>query len=388
MTSGYNHERAQFKQENNTVKKMLEKLLPKYGSKRRLTLQTNAIQECRDIVNNAEKFFPRPKSKDGKISQMLPWTIPNLNHEPAYFTITMMMQTIQYIPHEFNLLHRMIPLKNYSSVEYMPCYMLDLNHIALIKLDKSNSDIATYGKNAELYQKLIIGPNQYARLSSTGVLRYGSGRIKRLIDAHEYVKKCFNICYWCLPSSKNTQDSSCIHNLIYHRTNNIMLGGILRIRKTILRIMSVNMSNIRSMRPINSGPNIKYYNAKVMVLADKDGHIVSEKKNMLVEKNLARTLKQDNIINAIIVEQQTIDPKFSLIIGMTGSVIKQGNISEILGLVLWQSLQNIQPDSSITQAGKIQNISDKLLELFENNSDSDDIFYPNFAWQKMENQTT
>ena len=379
MTSDYSHYKAEYKQENNGFKKILEKLLPKYDSMYGSSLQSDSISEYRHILYKTRKFFPHHISNDDKTAQMHSFTIPHMSHEPAYFTFMMMMQTVQYIPHAFKLLNKRLSLGNFNQVEYVPCYMLDLNHIALIKLDQKKGDASEYNSNNELYQKLIPQSGRRIRLSSTGILRYGSGRRKKLVHAKDQVKRCFDLCYWCLPQSKAIRDS-CIHNLIYHRMNDIVPGGIVRIRKTIVQITS--LSGVHTMNMISPRSSIKYRQAKVLTLMDRDHVIVSEKKSMFLEKNLSYSLKPGDMINAIIVEQKAKNPKFSMIIGMAGPVIQPGDIDQILGLVLWKRLQDIQTDSNITQVGSIRNISGQLSDLFKSNSDEGEIFYPSFAWQK------
>ena len=100
--------------------------IPKYDSK----LEVEMILEAKSIAEQIEKLAPPIPEQ---------FTIQYLHHETGYFHVKARLPVIQYTPKEFNILTRLEiyhrkPGKPISPVVYVPCYILNLNHVALMKL--------------------------------------------------------------------------------------------------------------------------------------------------------------------------------------------------------------------------------------------------------------
>lgn len=390
MTREYAYKKAEDKMENNEHVKMLEYVIPAYDERHGFRIQMNMMLRCKKILLDAEKFFCRinygkhsQKHIQTHYPQMRPFTIKGGNGEPAYFTIKIMTPSTQYIPSEFKMLHSKIRFSEYGHMEYVPCYLLDLNHVVLIKMEQNRSDSAHYDRESgDTYQKLLPCKGRLPHVSSTGIFRFGSAKDRRQPNAQEIIKKCFELCYWRLPKPESTKFDA--YDLIYHKSRMIIDGRLFRMKKTLLKIVNIS-KNTRTLSIMPHSRLIKYHDAKVTILVEHGDAIISENRQIKLVKNIAESLKKDDVINAIIIEQPTIHPKYSIVIGKIGPTIQPLNIFPILGLVLWKNLQHITTHSSITRAGDLKGVSDHAQKILEDTSLYSDVFSPNFMLDKITN---
>ncbi len=105
---------------------LLERDIPEYDNK----LAVAMILEAKYIAEQIKE-----------LAHTIPeqFTIQYLHHEMAYFHVKAKLPVIQYTPKEFNILTQIVryhhkPGKPPSPVFYVPCYILNLNHVALMKL--------------------------------------------------------------------------------------------------------------------------------------------------------------------------------------------------------------------------------------------------------------
>ena len=365
-------EKAEYKQENNFARKMLEELIPKYSS----SLQSDMIQECGAIITNIRRFSSKILSKNS--IQIKPWTIRHAHREPAYFTINFAMPIIQYIPLAFKPIHFKFNFTIHNQVEYIPCYLMNLNHVTLVKITQNFNSSSYDNLNNEIFSKYVYEGGKPMSLSSSNILLLGSTKEYVQTPKQDIIKKCFEFCYWRLPTPCNMKDISCIHNLIYHKSNHIVDGGVFQLRKTLLKIIHIKGKS--SLRILPTGSVVRCKLAYVAMLVDDGKKIFSENRSLFITENIVNSLKDGDIIDAIIITQNSKPQKFSLVIGKIGNVIDIGNIMPLLSIILWKYLQHITDDSSITKVGHIKEITEYISELLQDNANEDGLFYPLFAW--------
>ena len=384
MTVGYDSKKAEYNPNNNVDRKMLEEIIPKYNSQ----LLQDTIQECGAIMENIRKIIPTvPEKQRQDSTQIRPFTIKNNHGECAYYTMKFATPVIQYIPPAFKHLHFRFSNTFYNDVEYVPCYLLNINHVALLKMELSKDRPDVYDQiGAGLHSKFLFKGGKPMVLSSLNILHIGATKEHVANSRQEDVKKCFEFCYWHPPTPTNVKDSSCIHNLIYHNNNLILDGGVLQLRKTLLKIIKIQKEETLTILPRKK--TLKCVRADVVLLVDDRKNLSSERRQLLLAEDVAGSFKEEDIINAIIITQNIKSPKRSVVIGSVGTAIKPGNVLPLLSLVLWKSLQNITEDSNTTKVGDIEEISNNVISTLQNNAvEESSIFYPLFMWESNAKKT-
>ena len=108
------------------------------------------IQECGAIMENIQKLMPIASEKQRQNSiQIRPYTIKNNYGECAYYTIKFATPVIQYIPPVFKHLHFRFGNTLYNDVEYVPCYLSNINHVALLKIEQPKN-------NPNVYDQIVL----------------------------------------------------------------------------------------------------------------------------------------------------------------------------------------------------------------------------------------
>jgi len=339
------------------------------------------IQECRSIIEHLDMLSFKTKLENRNSSvQVRPWTIRDVHGEPAYFTIKFSMPVVHYIPAAFKHLHFKFNYTQYNSVEYSPCYLMNLNHVALSKQEQKKRSTSVYGNLEDgLYSKYMFKGGKPMKLSSSNILLLGATKENVQVSDQETIDQCFEYCYWCLPTPKKMQDVSCIHNLLYHKGYSVVSGGILQLRKTLLKILKKGRSSWLKILP--TGKSIKCYSAEVTLLVDDGKHISSEKRTLFLTEGIVNSYKEGTILNALIVTQNITHPKYTLVVGSVGRPIEIGNVKPLLGVVMWKALQYLEENSSITRVGSINKLTNDVLQILQNNANEFDIFNPIFAWE-------
>ena len=324
--------------------------------------------------------FKTKLEKRNSSTQARPWTIKGVHGEPAYFTIKFSMPVIHYIPAAFKHLHSQFNFTIHNSVEYAPCYLMNLNHVALSKQEKMKRSTPVYGEIGDgLYSKYMFKGGKPMKLSSSNILLLGATKESVQVSEQESIDKCFEYCYWCLPTPKKMKDVSCIHNLLYHKSNSIVPGGVLQLRKTLLKILKIHSKSWMQILPMKE--SIKCYSAEVALLVDDGKTIFSEKRSIFLTEGVVNSFKEGTIFNALIMTQNITHPKYTLVVGSVGLPIEPGNVKPLLSVVMWKSLQYLEEDSSITRVDNINKLTNDVLQILQNNSGEFDIFNPIFAWE-------
>lgn len=377
MAGRYDPEKAEYNPKNNSERKLLEKRIPNYSPE----LWADMVQECRSITEQIGRFSFKTKLEDRNSStQIRPWIIKDGYGEPAYFTIKFSMPVIHYVPAAFRHLHFQFNFTLHGSVEYTPCYFMNLNHVALSKQQQARNFLPAYGEIGDgLYSKFMFEGGKSMKLSSSNVLLLGATKENVQVSEQDSIDKCFEYCYWCLPTPKKMKDVSCIHNLLYHKSNSIVRGGVLQLRKTLLKILKIRGKFRLQILPTSK--NIKCSSADVALLVDDGNAIFSEKCTLFLTGDIVDSSKEGDILNALIVTQNITHPKYTLVVGSVGRPIVPGDVKPLLSVVMWKALQYLEEDSSITQVGSINKLTSDVLQIIQKNASEFDIFYPIFAWE-------
>lgn len=369
--TGDDRDRAAYNPSNSAARKLIETTIPVYNKQ----LGLDMIFNTKQIVKDCSKISSTHSSNRQSIS-LQSWTIAGAHGESAYFTLKFAMPVIQYIPSYFKPLHQMFSFTKHNAAEYIPCYIMNLNHVALVKtVYQHKQAVPAYGELGDgIFNKAVYEGGRHMELSSSNILLSGSTKNTIQTSSHDIIRRCFELCHWRLPASKNIKDTSTIHNLVYHRVNSVL--NVLQLRKTLLRIIKIKKLPSTSKGIVRK--NMKWIVADVAMLVYDRDLISSEfHRNVFLAYNEFQTIKDDDILNVITVKD--VKDRMLLIVGHTGSLSK-ADIKPLLNVVLWKLLQRIDEDSSITKAGNIHEISDLISNIVENNSGENDLFYPSFVW--------
>lgn len=373
----YDPEKAEVKQENNFNVHLFEKLIPKFDTIYKKELMTRMTRDCTSILQRVERLSLKIKSKDRDDSNLIrPWTIKGQFGDPAYFTIKFSMPIIHYIHPVFRLLHFQIGYYEMKKdVEFIPCYLMNFNHVALSKLEKPPRSPYVFSSIGDgLYTKFSHQRGKYMNFSSSNIMQFGATNENIQTLERESIDKCFEYAYWCLPAPKRIPDLSSINNLIYHSYSEIKRGGVIQLNKTLLKIQKIGRQETLQILP--TGKTIKCNFAEVVLLVDDGEKIFSERRTLFLIDSIVNSFKVGDVFDALIITQNISHPKYSLVVGSISKPIDSGDMTPLLSIVLWKELQYLEENSSITRVNKISKLANNVLEIIENNSDEENIFNP------------
>ena len=134
MTRGYDPAKAKYSQSGDVDTKLLEQLIPQYDRR----LLSRMIYECKAVIEDAQGLGLRSNSR-GIRAKIVPLTIRGAYGETSHYTIDFTSPLIRYVPPEFISLHRTSWYTRTKSVEYLPCYIMNLNRVVLAKFYLSDS---------------------------------------------------------------------------------------------------------------------------------------------------------------------------------------------------------------------------------------------------------
>ena len=339
---------------------LLERDIPGYDSE----LAATTILEAKVITEQIEALAHRIPEQ---------FTIQYLLGRVGYFHVKARLPVIQYTPKEFNILTQ--PLwyhERQGPVAYVPCYILNLNHVALMKLyDASGFE---HESNTEGIFKIHSSEKGTAMtLSSTNILLRENAKEKFLDERQKDIKKCFEHCYWHLPEDR--KGVSCMHNLIYHHSNRITKYGIVRVHKTLVKVLKIE-NRLYNFQVVKM--NVEYRHAEVLILKDDGKKIRCERKKVYFLKAPATRVNEGDIINALVVSQTIKRPTYMLVIGQAGSPLSTGDIKPVLSLAMWKLLQRVEVGCSPTLVGTIDRLGGYVKEIIRDNGE---MFGKIYEWQ-------
>ena len=361
---------TKYNPKNKFTRKLLEDIMKRYDGR----LLADMVLECKRVMRDYDENEAR-LSKHSRV-RLESWTIKDAHGEPAYFTVKFSMPVVQYIPSYFRLLHAMLRYRWNRSVEYIPCYMMNLNRVALVKIvPKVGCPPDSYRDVGNgIFNRVIYKKGRPMELDSANILLGGKTHDRGIGSSQDIVKRCFELCYWCLPPAKDSGTPSPIHNLIYHTNHSI--HNVIRLQKTLLRVIKKG-SFPRSIEIVKN--NTKYVKADVALLVDDGRTITSEfRKNILLTAGVAQSVCNGDVFSVLISED--VKRRRPLVVGRVGDTVNPGDLKPLLGVIMWRLLQNISGDSSLTRIGNINEISGLVSDMIKDNSTETGLCYPPIAW--------
>ena len=376
---GYDPAKAEYNSGRDSDTKLLEKTIPNYD---RHTLM-NMIQECKLVVEKAQALgLTSSSDARGAASRIVPWTVKGAHREPSYYTIDFTLPVVQYVPPAFVSIYLRCRFSQQLDVEYIPCYLMNLNRVVLYKSYPDKSEPIMFGTIGDgLFNRFNFEGGRTMRLSSTNHLLSRDAKMRVQGAGQDVIRKCFEYCWWHPPVPNGSADTSCVHNMIYHTSAQVK--GILQLRKTIIRVIKVHGSN--TIRIIPDGKTVKCVNTDVALLVDDGKNIFSEQRRMLMLESMSWSIKEGSIINAVIAMPNIKHPKISVIIGHAAEALQPLDMRPVLSLAIWKILQRITADSSLTLVADTDVITNRVSDMLENNAAESDVFYPDFMWKFTRN---
>ena len=361
-----------YHRKNKFIKKLLEEIMPRYDRQ----LPANMVLECKRVMRDCDENEARLSERSRILLEF--WTIKDARREPAYFTAKFSMPVVQYIPSCFKHLHSMLPYTRHGTAEYIPCYLMNLNHVVLVKIPhEGRRPPSTYRDIGDgLFNMVVYQKGRHMELDSANILLGGRTHDRSVAPSQDIIRRCFEMCYWRLPPAKDAGTPPPSHNLIYHTNQSI--HNVIRLQKTILRVIKISKERPRWIEVIKNR-SVEYVKADVALLVDDGRSISSEfRKGMMLTADVAQPVREGDVLGVLISE----DIKYHrpLVVGRVGDPGKPGDLKPLLGVILWRLLQRIGKDSSMTKGGDINEISNQVSEIIEDNSTDIDLFYPSIAW--------
>ena len=370
MTQSHVPMKAEYNQGNDMGTKLLEKIIPRYNR----DLRNRMILECKAVVRDAEDLGLKSNS-NSETAGIVPWTIRGAHGEPSHYTIKFVSPVVLYVPPAFASLHLGCRYTAKNDVEYVPCYIMNLNRVALAKFYQSAGEYSRIGSG--LFIKLDFSGGKRAELSSTNIFLPGGAEEHVQDLGQEAIRKCLEHCWWHLPAPKDAEDMSCMHNMPYHTSQSIK--GIIQLRKTILRVIKIHRQDERSIMPGRRGTNCIH--ADVALLVDDGKRIFSEKRAILISTGLSPPVKEDELVNAIIATHNIRPPKVFMVIGRAAQAMQPMDMRPVFSLAVWKILQHRGVRSSLTVVEDMDEIVARVSDLLQSNAYESDVFYPGFVWK-------
>jgi len=374
----YNPENAEFNDKRDFDFTLLSTLIPKFDLRYKKNLRDRMIKDCTSIQGRIERLSFKLLSEDRINSNLIRFlTIRHVDGDASYFKIKFSMPLIYHIHPAFKYLHKTIHNSNNPGVEeFIPCYLLNFNHVSLSKIGIPSTDnpiIDSIGNG--VYAKFSHeNGGKYVQFSSTNILRLG-GSSESVLDEEKIIDTCFEYAYWNLPVPRNMAPST-IHNLIYHSSNKIYENNILELNKTLIKIIKINRKP--ETLTILKTNNVKCLYADVIILVDDGNKISSEKRTLFLAENIANYFTEGDLFTGLILRQNFSQPYNSIVIGSVGKKIDSNDLTHLLSIVIQNKLQFLEENSSITYVDKLSNLSVSVSEIIENNSIENGIFDSSF----------
>jgi len=346
------------------VEPLLEKHIPKFDK----SLSQKMLIEANALETQIQRFvIPiEPKS----------FTIKDMHGETAYWTISFTLPVIQYVPECFRHLttNEWYHAEKGQRLEHVPSYIPNINHVAL--LARYNGGDAEFGNNTDgLFNEYVYEKNTPMELNSLNILLQWYSK-KNFFDEslHDYFKKCFEFCFWRLPTFSYQDDGSCINNLIYATSSRVL--DVIRLRKTLVKILNVDK---RTEKITLLGKHLPGKFAQVLILCDDGEKLGSEKKYVFLLEQVADSIKEGDILNAVLASPHGKNFKTTFLLGKIGKVVEPGNIQCILSILLSKIMQNLEDNSSPTKIASKNKIQFELTNIINANNN---VFEGIFGWGK------
>ncbi len=365
---------TEYKRTSNRNQDLLEKegLLPSYDS----GLVVKMIHESQVLEQQINRFMIDTEPQT--------FTIKHMKNQTAFWEIQFVQPVIQYVPACFRFLTKNIGyyLDKGQFAEYVPSYLLNLNHVSLL-VNYNAGRRSEYDNNQEgIFKKFVLDGGKKMIFSSLNLLLKGAYKGSTLPQkAHTAVKHSFEYCFWNLPVPTNLEEVSCVNNLIYSSSYKIF--DVLMTRKTLVKILNIEKRKEKRMLLKN---DISGYSAQVLILSD-DGHQLQTSKisYVFLTEDVADSVTEGDIFNAVLTSTVKSRGGRFFIIGKIGKTVTPNNMDSIISLVFWKMLQDLEDNTSPTKIGNMDQIKLKLMTILQTNSrmfSSDNFSLDMLGWTK------
>jgi len=334
---------------------LLEEYLPKFDKllTQRMLVETNALKDQlqRFVITTEPPSF----------------TIKDFHRETAYWTITFSQPVIQYVPECFRFITKNFRYHYEKGqwLEHVPSYISNINHVTMNTLYNHRNNEFTNNTDG-IIKKYIFEKNTPMTFYSFNTLLKWHA-IKKSLDesAHDIIKKCFEVCYWRLPTPfiPNHDDGSCINNLIYASTSKVL--EILILRKTLVKILEID-GRIQTRTLLEN--TIRGRFAKVLMISDDGVQIVTQQKSIFLLEHIADSLGEQDVVNGVLVQIGTREKRKGMVmIGQIGEMVKPENLETVISLIMSRLMQNIEDYSSPTKITTISNLEFETTKIIQSN---------------------
>ncbi len=327
-------------------------LLPLHYS----SLVQKMIHESKVLEDQIHRFMidTEPKS----------FYIKGTGQTTSFWEIEFSQPVIQYVPSCFRFLTGNTFYSKYQFAEYIPIYLPNLNHVAL--LVNYNNHTPEFGNNSEgIIKKYIHEGGRKMAISSLNLMLRHEHKTRSLDQkTHPAVRSSFEFCYWNLPSPLSQPEVSCINNLIYSKSRQIL--RVWMTRKTLVKIISVKDRTEK--RPIlEQEVGVKF--AQVIVLSDDGDKVQSEKMSVFLTEDVADSVSENDIFNAVLASEVNHNSRIGrpIVIGKIGKIVTPNNMASLVSVVLWKMLQVLEDNSSPTLIGTVNQVKSEITTIIQNN---------------------
>ena len=357
---------------------LLEKLIPQHDQR----FLASMIQECVSLACRAQALGLSSPSDDKVPSTLVPWTTKGARAEPRFYTIEFTTPVVMYAPLAFAPLHIRRSYSLHQDVEYLPYYLANLNRVVMSKAYLKKSDPNTQDSIGDgLFNRLDFEGGKRPTVSSTNILLSQSAKPRVQRSLQDYIRKCFEHCWWHPPSPHGRSDASCVHSMIYHTSNRV--NGIVQLRKTLVRIISTGRSE--TIRIVPDGRAVGCVHADVALLVDDGEDIVSERRKILMTESASTSVKEGDIANTVIATRNDGEMRTPVIIGHTTKAMKIGCIKPAVSLSIWKILRGLPVGSGLTFVADVSEIARHVLRMLGGDATESGVFYPDFVWKCNKN---
>ena len=334
-----------------------QKLLPERYS----FLVQKMIHESQVLEDKIRRFMidTEPKS----------FYIKGMKQKTSFWEIEFTQPVIQYVPPCFRFLTGNTVYNKYGWAEYVPSYLPNLNHVALlVNYHKQNPEFAN---NSDGIMKKYVheGGRKMATSSLNLMLRHGHKTRQLDQKAHSAIKSSFEFCFWNLPSPRSRDNPSpCIDNLIYSKEYKIL--RVWMTRKTLIKIISIKDRTEK--RPIldpQKEVGVKF--AQVLILSDDGNQVQSEKMSVFLTEEVADSVSENDIFNAVLASEINPNSRIGrpIVIGKIGKIVTPNNMNAIVSVAMSKMLQTLEDNSSPTLVGTVNQIKSEITILIQSNSE-------------------
>lgn len=245
-------------------------------------------------------------------------------------------------------------------------YVLNLNHVTLlVNYHKQNPE---FKNNSEgIIKKYIHEGGRKMTISSLNLMLRHEHKTRSLDQkAHPAVRSSFEFCYWNLPSPLSQPEVSCINNLIYSKSRQIL--RVWMTRKTLVKIISVK-DRVEKRPILEQEVRVKF--AQVLVLSDDGDKVQSEKMSVFLTEDVADSVSENDIFNAVLASEINTNSRIgrSIIIGKIGKTVTPDNMKSLVSVVFWKMLQTLEDNSSPTLVGTVNQVKSEITNIVQNNSE-------------------